>query len=94
MTQAVHALKADGQRDENTRDHERHSHLPPKVGTATIGPCTSLPWSPSALTWAGSTLLLDAWWRHRQPIDLVERLRPFRFDLVADEQQSWLDDQH
>jgi hypothetical protein len=43
------------------------------------------------LTWAGSTLLLDAWWRRRQRPDLAERLLPFPCDSVADEAQRWLD---
>jgi hypothetical protein len=45
------------------------------------------------LTWAGSTLLLDAWWRRRRRPDLAERLRPFRSIVVADEARDWLDKQ-
>jgi hypothetical protein len=37
-------------------------------------------------------LLWDAWLRREKPRDLTERLRPFRFESVADEAQSWLDD--
>jgi hypothetical protein len=42
------------------------------------------------LVWAGSTLLLDAWWK-RQPTNLVDRLMPYQSGSVADEAQRWLD---
>jgi hypothetical protein len=45
------------------------------------------------LTWAGSTLLLDAWWRRQKRPDLAERLRPFQPDSLADEAKQWLDEQ-
>jgi hypothetical protein len=45
------------------------------------------------LTWTGVALMWDAWLRRERRPDLVERLRPFRFDSVADEAQSWLDEQ-
>jgi hypothetical protein len=44
------------------------------------------------LTWAGVALVWDAWLRREMRRDLVDRLRPFRLDSVADEAQSWLDD--
>jgi hypothetical protein len=44
------------------------------------------------LTWAGVALLWDAWLRREKRPDLTERLRPFGFDSVADEAQSWLDE--
>jgi hypothetical protein len=43
------------------------------------------------LTWAGSTLLLDAWWRRGSRPDLAERLRPFQPADLADEARQWLD---
>jgi hypothetical protein len=43
------------------------------------------------LIWAGVALLWDAWLRCEKRPDLVERLRPFGFDCVADEAQQWLD---
>jgi hypothetical protein len=46
------------------------------------------------LTWAGVALLSDAWLRREKRADPAKRLRPFRFDSVAHEAQSSLDDQH
>ena len=46
------------------------------------------------LTWAGATLLLDAWWRCWQRPDLAEMLRPFRPDSLADEAQRWLNERY
>jgi hypothetical protein len=45
------------------------------------------------LTWAGATLLLDAWWRRWDRPDLAERLKPYQRGSVADEAQRWLDRQ-
>jgi hypothetical protein len=45
------------------------------------------------LVWAGSTLLLDAWWK-RQSTDLADRLIPYQGGSVADEAQRWLDRQN
>jgi hypothetical protein len=45
------------------------------------------------LTWAGSTLLLDAWWRRGRRSDLAERLRPFQPSTLADQARDWLDQQ-
>jgi hypothetical protein len=42
------------------------------------------------LVWAGSTLLVDAWWK-RQPTDLADRLIPYQGGSVADQAQHWLD---
>jgi hypothetical protein len=45
------------------------------------------------LVWAGTTLILDAWWlRPRRP-DLAERQRPFQPASLADEARQWLDKQ-
>jgi hypothetical protein len=41
------------------------------------------------LTWAGSTLLLDAWVRRRRRPTLTERLLPYQ-PSVADEAEWWL----
>jgi hypothetical protein len=46
------------------------------------------------LTWAGSTLLLDAWWRRQRRPGLTERLRPFQPVDLADEARQWLDQQN
>ena len=46
------------------------------------------------LTWAGSTLLLDAAWRRWERPDLVERLLPFRPGSIADEAELWLQSPH
>jgi hypothetical protein len=35
------------------------------------------------LVWAGTTLLLEAWWRHQRRPDLADRLRPFQPRSVA-----------
>jgi hypothetical protein len=43
------------------------------------------------LTWAGATLLLDAWCRRWRGPDLADRLRPYQPVSVADEAQRWLD---
>jgi hypothetical protein len=45
------------------------------------------------LIW-GVALMWDAWLRVERRRVLTERLRPFSFDSVADEAQSWLDDEH
>jgi hypothetical protein len=37
------------------------------------------------LTWAGSTLLLEDWWRRRRRLDLAERLPPFQPASLADQ---------
>jgi hypothetical protein len=46
------------------------------------------------LTWAGSTLLLDATWRRWEGPDLVERLLPLRPGSIADEAELWLQSPH
>jgi hypothetical protein len=43
------------------------------------------------LTWAGSTLLLDARWRRRRRADLAERLRPFQPGSGADNADHQMD---
>jgi hypothetical protein len=43
------------------------------------------------VVWAGSTLLLDAWWK-RQTTDLADRLMPYQSGSVAEEAQcGWID---
>jgi hypothetical protein len=44
------------------------------------------------LTWAGVTLLWDAWLRRDKRPDLTKRLRPLGFDSVADEARFWPDE--
>jgi hypothetical protein len=43
------------------------------------------------LTWAGATLLLDAWWRRWSRPDLAERLQPYQTGSIADDAQRWLE---
>jgi hypothetical protein len=46
------------------------------------------------LTWVGVTLLIDGWLRRDRRPDLAERLRPFLFEMLADETQRWLDERY
>jgi hypothetical protein len=63
-------------------------HTPTRVAAVAVVAVIAV----GLLTWSGSMLLLDAWWRRRQPVDLVERPRPFQFDSVSDEAERWLDE--
>ena len=42
------------------------------------------------LVWAGSALLLDAWFRKARRPDLAERLAPFQRPWISDEVEQWL----
>ena len=43
------------------------------------------------LTFVGVTLILDS--RHRQRVDLAERLMPFQPPAIGDEAERWLKEQ-